>query len=339
MHSADGLNSDGVNKDGSQSLLREVARRAAHWFLRWREADLDDAERADLERWRAAHPDHERAWQRALRLAETFERIPAEVGMRTLDRRQRLDRRGALKHLAVLIGLAPAAYLAARALPWSEWNASYRTGIGERRELVLDDGSRVMLNTGSALDVLFDREQRLLLLRAGEILVTSGDDGLPPSQRHRPLRVRTSEGLIEALGTRFLVRRGSAASTRVAVFEGVVVIRPGDASASASPRVLHAGQQARFSHEAIGSTKTAPPELAAWTEGRLVADDMPLSRFLKELARYRHGVVRCDEDAGALRISGTFQLDHSDQILAALPATVPVDVAFLTPYWVTVRAR
>ncbi|WP_159660779.1 FecR domain-containing protein [Alcanivorax xiamenensis] len=339
MHSADGLSSDGVNKDGSQPLQREVARRAADWFLRWREAGLDQAERADLERWRAAHPDHERAWQRALRLAETFERIPSDVGMRTLDRRQRLDRRGALKHLAVLIGLAPAAYLAARALPWSEWSASYRTGIGERRELVLDDGSRVMLNTDSALDVLFDNEQRLLQLHAGEILVTSGDDGSPLPQRHRPLRVRTSEGMIEALGTRFLVRRGSAAPTRVAVFEGAVAIRPGDALASASPRVLHAGEQARFSHEAITPTTTAWPQLAAWTEGRLVADNMLLSRFLKELARYRHGLVRCDDRAGALRISGTFQLDHSDRILAALPATVPVDVAFLTPYWVTVRAR
>ncbi|KAF0805585.1 Fe2+-dicitrate sensor, membrane protein [Alcanivorax xiamenensis] len=320
-------------------MQREVARRAADWFLRWREAGLDQAERADLERWRAAHPDHERAWQRALRLAETFERIPSDVGMRTLDRRQRLDRRGALKHLAVLIGLAPAAYLAARALPWSEWSASYRTGIGERRELVLDDGSRVMLNTDSALDVLFDNEQRLLQLHAGEILVTSGDDGSPLPQRHRPLRVRTSEGMIEALGTRFLVRRGSAAPTRVAVFEGAVAIRPGDALASASPRVLHAGEQARFSHEAITPTTTAWPQLAAWTEGRLVADNMLLSRFLKELARYRHGLVRCDDRAGALRISGTFQLDHSDRILAALPATVPVDVAFLTPYWVTVRAR
>jgi len=40
-----------------------------------------------------------------------------------------------------------------------------------------------------------------------------------------------------------------------------------------------------------------------------------------------------------LLISGTFQLRDTDQILRALSQTLPVDVHYRTPYWVTLTAR
>ncbi|MBM7333009.1 FecR domain-containing protein [Alloalcanivorax marinus] len=321
--------------NGEAPLDRAVARQAARWFLRGREQALDADARAELARWRARAPEHERAWQRALRLAETFQSIPAELGMRTLDRRRRLDRRAALKHLALLIGTAPAAYLAGRALPLARWGASYRTAVGERRTLVLEDGTRVDLNTDSALDVSFDGGQRLLNLHGGEILVTSGG----PDPADRPLRVRTGEGLMQALGTRFLVRRTRPGQSELAVFEGAVAVRPGAGGAPSPGRVLRAGQATRFDRLGLEPDRPAAESRAAWTRGRLVADDLPLDHFLAELGRYRAGFVQCDDRAARLRITGTFQLDHGDRILAALPDTLPVEVSFLTPYWVRVRGR
>lgn len=316
-------------------LDRAVARQAARWFLRWREDDLDANARAELARWRASAPQHEQAWQRALRVAETFQGIPADLGMRTLDRRRRVDRRTALKHLALLIGVAPAAYMAGRALPLDAWRATHRTGVGERRELVLSDGTRLNLNTDTALDVRFDAAQRLLRLYRGEILVTSGGaDGA-----HRPLRVSTDEGLMQALGTRFLVRRTESGYSELAVFDGAVAVRPGDSPAPAPGRVVGAGQATGFGDQGLAPNRPALESRAAWTRGRLVADAMPLERFLAELGRYRHGVVQCDSAAADLRITGTFQLDRTDPILAALPATLPVTVSFMTPYWVRVAAR
>lgn len=315
-------------------LDRAVARQAAHWFLRWREDDLDAGARGELARWRASSPRHEQAWQRALRVAETFQGIPADLGMRTLDRRRRVDRRTALKHLALLIGVAPAAYMAGRALPLDAWRATHRTGVGERRELVLSDGTRLNLNTDTALDVRFDGAQRLLRLHRGEILVASGGD---PADR--PLRVRTDEGLMQALGTRFLVRRTEPGFSELAVFEGAVAVRPGQSPAPAPGRVVGAGQATGFDDQGLAANWPALESRAAWTRGRLVADAMPLARFLAELGRYRHGVLQCDSTVADLRITGTFQLDRTDPILAALPATLPVTVSFMTPYWVRVAAR
>lgn len=81
--------------------------------------------------------------------------------------------------------------------------ADYSAAIGQYRELTLADGTRVVLNTDSAIDVLFDASQRLIRLRRGEILVHTAPDNRVPS---RPLRVTTGEGQMQALGTRFTVR-------------------------------------------------------------------------------------------------------------------------------------
>jgi hypothetical protein len=86
------------------------------------------------------------------------------------------------------------------------------TASGQRRSFTLDDGSRLGLNSHSAVDLLFDADQRLLVLRRGELLIQVAPDP------HRPLRVRTAQGQVQALGTRFLVSqerlnpRGGAAA-------------------------------------------------------------------------------------------------------------------------------
>ncbi|MCD0506295.1 Fe2+-dicitrate sensor, membrane component, partial [Bordetella petrii] len=79
----------------------------------------------------------------------------------------------------------------------------------------------------------------------------------------------------------------------------------------------------------------ADPRGPDWLRGVLHARDMRLDGFAAELARYRPGLLRCDPDVAALRISGTFQLHNTDGTLQALPALLPVQVRYLTAYWVT----
>ena len=59
---------------------------------------------------------------------------------------------------------------------------------------------RVTLSTASAIDLRFSDTERLVVLRAGEILVaTSPDNAAAP----RPFLVRTRHGTVRALGTRY----------------------------------------------------------------------------------------------------------------------------------------
>lgn len=304
-----------------------VLEEAADWLMRLSEGALAPEEQAQWLHWRSSNSECERAWQRAEGLLGKLGGLPPALAMPALNRPRGLARRAVLARLAALLALGPAAWGGWQLNQRQGWSADYHAAVGERRALRLGDGSQVTLNTDTSLDVRFDARERLLVLRRGEILVQTAADAQLPG---RPLRVMTDQGRLEALGTRFSVREDGG-QTRLAVFEGAVRIdRPGLA-----PRVVDAGQRLAFSARLLGEPVPADLSLVAWTQGMLVADRMPLSAFVAELARYRHGVLRCDPAIADLRVSGAFPLDDTRHALTMLALTYPLTVTQrLHGYWV-----
>lgn len=223
-------------------------------------------------------------------------------------------------------------WLAWRHLPWQDWTADYRTARGERRAVTLADGSRVQLNTASAISVRMDGTARRIRQHAGEILVETAHAAPYASQ---PFMVQTDDGQMQALGTRFIVRKLERGTT-LAVLEGAVRVTP---AASATAVVVHAGEQLQFDGQGASATRPVAPRDSAWTLGVLYAENLRLQDFLAELSRYREGLVRCDDDVADLRVSGTYQLHDTDRILALLAQTLPVRVHERSRYWVTVARR
>ncbi len=256
-----------------EPLDPRVAREAAHWLMRLHPAaEPDDAERRACLAWRASHAQHELAWQRAQQFNKKFTVMPAELGKAALGRPAARQRRQAVKTLAVLLTAAPAGILAYQHLPVAAWGAAYRTATGERRSVQLADGSRVQMNTGTAFDVVVDDTQRLVLLHEGELVIQTAPDARAAP---RPFRVRTADGLIRAIGTRFCVRCGSDWS-EVGVFEGAVEVTVG----AAGQRVVAANEQLRFSPRGrpapkrwqrtvpIGWTASCTPTTRRWRPSR-----------------------------------------------------------------------
>lgn len=235
-----------------------VLEEAAGWLVRFQSETLSAADRAAFERWRGRSAAHAAAWARVEDMLRSFGQVPPDLGARTLRQLERPGRRQALRSVAGLLLLGPAAWLAWRALPWHEWSADARTATGEQRRMQLADGTRLLLNTATAVDIQYTAEQRVIWLRAGEILLTTGKD---PAPVHRPFIVRTAQGSVQAQGTRFMVR-DERDGIRVAVFDGAVAIRP---AASDAQRVLQAGQQTVFDAQRIGPESAPTPR---WRPGR-----------------------------------------------------------------------
>jgi transmembrane sensor len=323
------------------ALTPRVLDETAEWLMRLSDSAVTDDDRRACERWRQSHPDHARAWARAELLMNKLGGLPSALAMPSLARPTRpapsarsAGRRAAVGRLAALLAAVPAGWLGWQG--WQEasergWTADHRTATGERRELRLADGTRLTLGTASAIDVRFDAAQRLVVLRAGEILVTTAPD---TAATHRPFRVATGSGVMEALGTRFSVRAGEGRAdvTHIAVLEGAVRIAP----RSAASRVLPAGQQASFMAGGIGAFTRADEADVAWAQGMLLADGMRLADFAAELSRYRPGALHCAGAIADLRISGAFPVDDTDRVLRMLVSTYPVDaVSRLRGYWIT----
>lgn len=309
-----------------------ILEEAAEWLMRLSEGALNPQELAQWQQWRTSSAECECAWQRAECLLSKLGGLPPELAIPALDRPSDPQRRAMLGRLAALLALAPATWAGWQLNERQGWTADYHSPIGERRQLTLADGSQLTLNTDTAIDVSFDAMQRLIRVRRGEILVQTAPDIQVPA---RPFRVSTEQGRMQALGTRFSVRE-DAGITRLAVLDGRVQIELFQRS-QATPMIVVAGQKTEFSSSAIGPMTSADGSLTAWTQGMLVADGMRLGDFARELARYRHGVVRCDPAVAQVRISGAFPLDDNRRALNMLALTYPVKVStHLGGYWVTI---
>ncbi|MEE1866623.1 FecR family protein [Pseudomonas auratipiscis] len=310
-----------------------TAREAAHWLTLSMEGNLSPDQELALQRWRAASADNERAWQHIEAMRLRLAGLEPKAGYRSLTRQPPPhERRRALKTLLVLGMIGSAGALAYRAGLGNTGEIAYSNGAHAPRTISLSDGSQLILDADSEVRVQFDERRRLVHLRRGRILLDSGHE---PSTKLRPLSVKTAQGTVHALGTRFMVELQTGV-THVSLFGGAVALQPAQAS-SATLR-LAPGEQARFSKAAIDSQGPAGHE-PDWSRGVLIADAMRLDAFLAQLSRYRPGLLRCSEEVASLHVSGVYPLLNSDAILDALPHSLPVQIHRRSNYWVTVASR
>lgn len=319
----------------SRQLDPALVDQAIQWLIKLRFNQADDGTAQAFDRWLGQSPEHARAWQRAETLNDDFTGLPPTITRHTLNNaNHRLRRRDSLK----LLGL-----LAAGGLTWlghdhgalPDLLAEYRTATGERRAIGLADGSRIQLNSDSAIDTRFDERRRLLVLRHGEILIDTGAD--PEATPARPFWVQTQHGYLRALGTRFLVRE-QRGGTLLAVRQGAVAIFPDDRAATAA-RIVQPGERVLFDASGLSPAPENGLDHWAWSDGVISAHDMRLGDFIAELARHRSGVLRCSDASADLRLSGTYQLADTDQVLALIAQTLPVRIDYRTRYWVTLTAK
>lgn len=313
----------------------QVAQCAVEWLIELQAADADESVHTAFQQWRAAHPDHELAWQHIEAVNTRFNGLASPLGSAVakavLTPRRSPKRRQVIKTLVALLFVGSGGWWAEEQIPWRAWAADERTGIGQRRNITLVDGSHIALNTDTAINLRFtDNERRLQLVR-GEILVTtSGDNALVV----RPFIVETVQGELYPLGTRFAIHQ-QVALNRLSVFEGAVEIRPHQDIGHRY--VAHAGEQVDFTDQGIQGTRPADDTSTAWRNGMIVASSMRLADFLAELDRYRPGQLNCDPAVADLRVSGTYPLTNPEDILDALQTTLPVKIQYFTRYWVMVR--
>lgn len=303
---------------------RAALKAASGWYARLCSGSVEADEQQAWQRWYDADELHRQAWQQIETLREQLGLLPGPVASSTL-RGVDHGRRRLLGSLALVAMALPLGWFAWQSDTRRYWLADLRSGVGERREWKLSDGSRLMLGTASAAQWHADGQRRVLRLLAGEAMIDSVDEA-------RPLLVETRYGVIRSQGARFCVRSDDQ-DCQVAVLAQRVEVAP--LHHLPDMRALVAGQQVRFDAERIGPQRANDAATAAWTQGSLIALDQPLGELIAELARYRHGVLRLDPALAGLKVSGSFPLTDTDRALAALEHSLPVRVVRRSDYWVT----
>lgn len=301
----------------------DLARAAAQWLALLESGSATERDHARLQQWRDSHPQHEQIWQKAQSLRQRFTDLPPALAMASLDRPQP-GRRAVLKRALGIAALLPTAWLLSRQLPIDVWRADLHTATGERKRVPLLDGSSLQLNTASAVDV--DTARRRVTLVEGEMALTvPGAGTLTVQTRYVQVIVSQAEVCVRQLSSGCLV----------SVLKGAVQVQ----DLRGQVATLQGGQQARLQASGMGAAVGFDALQLGWRDGVLTAQNQLLGDFLRELERYRPGVLRWDPSLEALRVTGSFQLADTNRILALLASTMPLQVQSRTQYWVTLTPR
>lgn len=314
---------------GKQPFADQVLDQAIVWHVKLTsgEASPELVERCLA--WRRADPSYEAAWQALQGSERLFVPLPpaqAQAAVQALTQAG-ASRRQAIKLLGLGIGIGGAGWLGWQQPQVMAWRADYATGTGEQRSFTLADGTRLQLNTDSAVNVRFSAQRRDIELLRGEIFIRTGKDPL------RPLRVAVANASLRPVGTAFSVRE-LPDSTWLSVSEGEVAIE----QASGETRVL-AGQSARIDRLSSQLNVDIDLDPNAWAQGAISARRARLGNLISEFARYRHGWLGCDPAVAHLEVSGVFQINDLDQALDTLAGKLPIRVQRFTPWWVRVVPR
>jgi transmembrane sensor len=302
-------------------VSRDVARAAAEWLALLESGAATERDHAALQHWRDSHPQHEQTWQKAQTLRQRFSDLPQALAMASLDRPQP-GRRAVLKRTLGVAALVPAAWLISRQLPIEAWRADLHTATGERKRMPLAEGGSLQLNTATAVDV--DLAQRRITLVDGELALNiPGTAAMTVQTRYGQLLVSQAEVCVRQLSSGCLV----------SVLKGAVQVR----ELSGNLATLQGGQQAPLKAGGLGAWVPFDVLQLGWRDGVLTAQNQLLGDFLRELERYRPGVLRWDPRLETLRVTGSFRLDDTDRILNLLASTLGLEVQSRTRYWVSLR--
>jgi len=320
--------------EASETVPDAVIDAAIAWAVKLQFNQPTPRQQQDFLAWLASDACHRRAWQRLGMARQPFDDIPASLVRPTLDSADRKRHQRNRRHIIKVLGfagiLAGSGWIVRTRAPWQRMLADASTKTGEVRTMTLQDGTRLTLNTDSAIGIMMQGEYRIIVLLRGEVLISTGPD-LGKTHK-RPFWVHTPQGRIQALGTRFTVRLADQRS-RISVQEGAVALHPTDNRAIT---VVHSGEDRWMTGAGTQPANLHGIEADSWADGVIAGTNMRLADLLGELARYRIGRIICDDRVADLRVSGLYHTRDTNQTLLFLAQTQPIRVSYRTRYLVFV---
>lgn len=324
--------------------------RAAEWCMRLAERHLNAEEQAAFDHWASADPRNARAFEEALAVWSSIDAIsgaPELIGYRAeaVEALRQVNARRWSRGMPLgwrwpLVVAACLAFVVLAALFYIDRHSThYETDIGERRVILLTDGSRLTLDAASHVDVRLTKEKRSIELLAGRAKFDVAHDPL------RPFSVRTNNHVTVATGTTFSVEL-LPNEVRVVLYEGEVEIinqpdksapprnlRTPDAEAASAPPppalTLQPGK------EFIASTVSKASRVIeadmmrsqSWESGLLIFEGEPLALAAERMNRYaKERIVIQDRHAASYGVSGVFEAGNSEAFVEGVTTLYPIQV-------------
>jgi transmembrane sensor len=294
-------------------LSPEMRAEAAAWIARLHDERRGPKLETEFQEWIRASDEHRRAFNRMTHVWDQA----GKIQLRARDEVSAISERRRSR-FSPWAGLAAAVVLAVVTAVYYWGDNALTTGVGQQQVRVLQDGTRVTLNTNTRIEVNYDKRLRRVRLVHGEAWFEVSKH---PTW---PFLVSAGDQEIRALGTSFVVRQ-DARDLSVTLMDGRISITPilsNDEALSQTPRILAPGDRLVVApHQQPAVDRPELTRLTAWERGRVEFEDTPLADASTEMNRYNtmHVMVP-DAEVAKLRVGGVFRAGDSDEFVKIVTA-------------------
>jgi len=316
------------------SEITSLSDQAIDWVIKLNSGTASKRDSMLAEEWQQRSFSHHKAFAEAEQLWLEMGEVLITAGTPDADRQPSLTVKLSRNINRYQVGIAASFLLAALMIPFfgfsDYWLSDFYTGAGEQKSIMLADGSRVLLDTDTALSVAFNETGRRITLQRGRAVFSVAKD---PG---RPFEVATGTAVVKALGTVFEVMEDQQ-GTCVTVEEHAVTVKGMHDQDYAPSSRINAGQQARYSlkHGLETPSTVNPKQISAWQRGKLIFKNQPLTMVIAELDRYYPGRMAIMNDRiKAMRVTGVFPVNDPAGALSMIAEILPVKITRITP-WLT----
>jgi transmembrane sensor len=335
---------------------------ASAWCLRLADGTLPADEQIQLDAWLRGDPENRKAFEDAVGIWQAVGETSLTPELLALRRDALTSFEGANRvrwqgRARRKWNWVPAAAAASLLLvvggSWSvvSWliPTDYRTGVGERRIVVLNDGSKVSLDALTEVKIRYTAGARRLWLEHGRAEFEVAKD------IRRPFTVAAADKLVRATGTAFSVELIQG-QVQVVLYQGHVAVFSDDKGAAPERLILQTAEGAGTQtvqadavltpgNELIAPVRVASDQLSpiplasarviptdpirslAWEGGQLVFASEPLASAVERVNRYSdRKLIIGDSRIAAIKIDGVFTAGDTEAFVDGVTGVFPVEV-------------
>ncbi|MFB9055667.1 FecR family protein [Mariniflexile ostreae] len=201
----------------------------------------------------------------------------------------------------------------------------------ERKEILLDDGSKVFLNANSSISYASNFTKKRNITLKGEAFFNVARN------TKNPFTVTVNHIETKVLGTSFNIKSTPNNKTIVSVNTGKVVVY--SKIDSKNKVFLTKNEQVTFfNHAPLKISRNPSDDLMAWTENRIVLNNETLESTTKILENwYNVSIEFMDEDLKHETISGKFNNETLKNVMTSIALLKNLKIEYLTPNHITIR--
>jgi transmembrane sensor len=328
------------------SSKEDIQEQACLWISRL-DRELSEDEKKQLDAWLAESPNHRKALMEAAslwddmsvlnELSGLFPRHQNKTETRAHNRNNRregivtqarMSVAAAFLVMAIAVGVVIDRVWLEEPNVVAHMSEKIETGIGEQRNLVLSDGSTLLLNTNSRVTVDFSDEVRNIVLLKGEAHFEVAHDTT------RPFTVTAGNNTVTAVGTAFNMQYVDDNAFELVVTDGKVLVKDRFSAFSSNQSLfskapvegegllMFAGEKATVKGDVDARESLSQNDIdddLAWQQGMIVFKGERLEAVLAEIGRYTQVHFQIsDESLKSRRVAGYFKVGDIDGLLAAL---------------------